>query len=103
LRNTARRLNLLTDASQHYIKGAIDTANTPRVLNRCAALLEELADAKEIYQTVMTDYEMAEKVITLTTSRVNGLLGTTISTEDIEDILTRLHFTYTLDNETFTV
>lgn len=103
LRNTARRLNLLTDASQHYIKGAIDTANTPRVLNRCAALLEELADAKEIYQTVMTDYEMTEKVITLTTSRVNGLLGTTISTEDIEDILTRLHFTYTLDNETFTV
>ncbi len=76
LRNTARRLNLLTDASQHYIKGAIDTANTARVLNRCAALLEELADAKEIYKSVLTDYEVKEKVITLTTSRVNGLFRT---------------------------
>ena len=28
LRETARRLNLLTDASQHYIKGALNTANS---------------------------------------------------------------------------
>lgn len=103
LRNTARRLNLLTDASQHYIKGAIDTANTARVLNRCAALLEELADAKEIYKSVLTDYEVKEKVITLTTSRVNGLLGTNISTEIIEEILTSLHFSYTREGETLTI
>ena len=103
LRNTARRLNLLTDASQHYIKGSIDTANTARVLNRCAALLEELADAKEIYKSVLTDYEVKEKVITLTTSRVNGLLGTNISTEIIEEILTSLHFSYTREGETLTI
>lgn len=103
LRNTARRLNLLTDASQHYIKGAIDTANTQRVLNRCASLLKDLADAKEVYKSVTTPYTPEEKIITLTTSRVNGLLGTTISTEDIADIFTRLHFHYTLDGETFAV
>lgn len=103
LRNTARRMNLLTDASQHYIKGAIDTANTERVLNRCASLLKELADAKEIYKSVMTPYTAQEKEITLTTSRVNGLLGTAISTEEIADIFTRLHFSYTLDGEQFVV
>ena len=103
LRNTARRLNLLTDASQHYIKGAIDTANTPRVLNRCAALLQELADAQEIYQSVMTPYQVEEKVITLSTSRVNDLLGTSIQTEDISHILDRLHFQYTLEDELFHV
>ena len=54
LRETARRLNLLTDASQHYIKGALNTANSLNILERCANLLEELADAKEIYETVST-------------------------------------------------
>lgn len=103
LRNTARRLNLLTDASQHYIKGAIDTANTLRVLNRCAALLKDLADAKEIYKSVTTPYEVKQKVITLTTSRVNGLLGTSITTKEVADIFTRLHFAYTLEGETFNV
>jgi len=103
LRNTARRMNLLTDASQHYIKGAIDTANTERVLNRCASLLKDLADAKEIYKSVTTPYEVQQKVITLTTTRVNGLLGTAITTEEIADIFTRLHFEYTLNDETFHV
>lgn len=103
LRNTARRLNLLTDASQHYIKGAIDTANTKRVLNRCASLLKDLADAKEIYKSVTTPYTAERKVITLTTSRVNGLLGTSITTKEVADIFTRLHFEYQLDGETFDV
>lgn len=103
LRNTARRMNLLTDASQHYIKGAIDTANTLRVLNRCASLLKDLADAKEIYKSVTTPYTPVKKIITLTTSRVNSLLGTSITTESIADIFTRLHFEYQLDGETFDV
>lgn len=46
---------------------------------------------------------MKEKVITLTTSRVNGLLGTNISTEIIEEILTSLHFSYTREGETLTI
>ncbi|MCD8028392.1 MAG: phenylalanine--tRNA ligase subunit beta [Erysipelotrichaceae bacterium] len=103
LRNTARRLNLLTDASQHYIKGAIDTANTYRVLNRCASLLKDLADAKEIYQSVSTPYVAKERVITCSTAKVNHLLGTNISTEEIADIYTRLHFTYTLKDDIFNV
>lgn len=103
LRNTARRMNLLTDASQHYIKGAIDTANSERVLNRCASLLKDLADAKEIYKSVTTTYQSDQKVITLTTSRVNGLLGTSITTDEIADIFTRLHFSYELNDETFEV
>ena len=41
LRETARRLNLLTDASQHYIKGALNTANSLNILERCANLLVE--------------------------------------------------------------
>lgn len=103
LRNTARRLNLLTDASQHYIKGALDTANSLYVLDRCANLLQELADAKEVFKTVSTPITITQKVVTLSTSRVNGLLGTTITTDTIKDIFSSLCFTYTLEGETFNV
>lgn len=103
LRNTARRLNLLTDASQHYIKGALDTTNSLYVLDRCANLLQQIADAKEVYQTVSTPLKVISKVVELKTSRVNGLLGTNITTKMIEEIFTSLSFKYTLKEDTFSV
>lgn len=103
LRETARRLNLLTDASQHYIKGALNTANSLNILERCAQLLEDLADAKEIYQTVSTPLHVEDKYVAVTTTQVNGLLGTKITTDEIADIFSSLKFAYTLDQETFTV
>lgn len=103
LRNTARRLNLLTDASQHYIKGALDTAKSKYVSDRCATLLCELADAKEVYATVATDFEFVPTVVSVTTSQVNGLLGTDITTEEVAKVFSSLHFEYSQDGELFTV
>ena len=103
LRETARRLNLLTDASQHYIKSALNTANSLNILERCANLLTELADAKEIYETVSTPLNVEDKYVSVTTKHVNGLLGTKITTEEIAEIFTDLKFEYTLDDETFNV
>lgn len=103
LRETARRLNLLTDASQHYIKGALNTANSLNILERCANLLEELADAKEIYKSVTTDLNIEEQYVEVSTSKVNGLLGTNISTLEIEEIFNSLKFEFTLNGEQFNV
>lgn len=103
LRETARRLNLLTDASQHFIKGALNTANSLNILERCAALLQELADAKEVYQTVSTPLNIEPRYVDVTTSHVNHLLGTDISTDIIADIFSSLKFEYTLDGEQFCV
>jgi len=103
LRNTARRLNLLTDASQHYIKGALNTANSLHVLDRCADLLVQLAQAQEIYETVSTELNIEEKRVTVTQNQINGLLGMNITIEDIADIFNRLSFTYTLTDTTFEV
>ena len=103
LRETARRLNLLTDASQHYIKGALNTANSLNILERCANLLEELADAKEIYKSVTTDLNIEERYVEVSTSKVNDLLGTNISTSEIEDIFNSLKFEFTLNEEQFNV
>ncbi|MFV0396256.1 MAG: phenylalanine--tRNA ligase subunit beta [Coprobacillaceae bacterium] len=103
LRHSARRLNLLTDASSHYIKGALDTANTKEVLERCANLLESLADASEIYTSVTTELNIIPKVVTLTTDRTNGLLGTDLKTSQIKEIFDALKFDYTESDNTFTV
>lgn len=103
LRGTARRLNLLTDASQHFIKSALNTANSLNVLDRCADLLVQLADAKEIYETVSTELKVEEKVVSVTQDKVNGLLGMNITVEEIAEIFDRLSFTYTLTDTTFDV
>lgn len=103
LRHTARRLNLLTDASSHYIKGALDTAKTKDILERCANLLQELADATEVYTSITTELNIKPRIVTLETSRVNGLLGTDILTTDIKDIFDALKFTYTEEKGVFNV
>lgn len=103
LRETARRLNLLTDASQHYIKGALNTANSLNVLERCANLLVELADGQEVYQSVTTKLNVEDRYVKVTTTKVNGLLGTKITTEEISSIFNALKFVYTLNDDEFEV
>ncbi|MCR1961972.1 phenylalanine--tRNA ligase subunit beta [Thomasclavelia cocleata] len=103
LRETARRLNLLTDASQHYIKGALNTANSLNVLERCANLLVELADGQETYKSVTTALKIEDRHVKVSTSKVNGLLGTSITTDEIKDIFSALKFEFTANGEDFIV
>ncbi|MBO6046673.1 MAG: phenylalanine--tRNA ligase subunit beta [Erysipelotrichaceae bacterium] len=103
LRATARRMNDLTDASQHFIKGAVDTASSLRVLDRCADLLVQLADAKEVYETVSTPLDIPEKVVEVSVERVNGLLGTSLDAAAISEVFDALAFTYKIDDDVFKV
>ncbi len=103
LRETARRLNLLTDASQHYIKGSIDTSNSHNVLTRVANLLEDLAEATEVCETVSSGLKAEKIVVELTTERVNGLLGTAITTDEICEVFTKLKFNFTRDGDVLSI
>lgn len=104
LRATAKRLNLLTDASSRFIKNALNTKATPMILERCANLLEELAEANEIYEAVLSSFEeMSDVVVDLRQERVNDLCGTDVTPEIIEDIFNRLKFSYTIDHGVYHV
>lgn len=103
LRKTTRRLNLLTDASSRYIKGANDIAKSQAVLERTISLLVELADASEIYSPVSTQLNVEQKIVSLRENRVNELLGTAISVDDIKEIFNRLKFDYQYNNGKFEV
>lgn len=104
LRATARRLDLLTDASSRFIKNAINTKNSEKVLDRCAQLLCELADAKEVYASVCTGTQSLEdRYVDVTTNRVNALCGTSVTDEDVKAIFDRLSFTYRFEDGVFHV
>ena len=103
LRKTTRRLNLLTDASQRFIKNSIDTQNSERVLNRVASLLVELANASTVCENVTTALEKETIYVDLRDQRVNDLLGTSITVEEITDIFNRLKFNFTHEQGVFHV
>lgn len=103
LRQTARRLNLLTDASQRYIKNAIDTSSSLDVLDRVASMLVELADASEVYESTTTPLNVQDEYVELRDGRVNELLGTSITVEEIQSIFDRLQFEYKHEDGKFIV
>lgn len=103
LRKTARRLNLLTDASQRFIKNAIDTASSLHTLDRVAELLVELSEAREVYDSVETAVKPEPIQVSLRENRANELLGTAITTQEIADIFDSLKFDYTLTDGKFVV
>lgn len=90
IRNTARRLNLGTDASVRYQKG-IEPLATFKAMDRAVQLLIEYADAKDMEETVQygtNDYEPVSFTIDLT--NINTLLGTDFEEGEVMDVLQRL-------------
>lgn len=103
IRNSARRLNINSDASSRYSKAAIDTSKSLYVQDRLASLLVEFQPELKVGNVVSTKFEVKETIVSVTTSKVNGLLGTNIDTATISDIFTSLKFDFKLDGDEFTV
>ena len=103
IRHTARRLHLLTDAATRFTKEAINTAQSSDVLERCANLLVTLAKGKEVSQSITSSYVYEKTIVTLSTERVNHVLGTQIEAEIVEGILQSLQFTYELKDDVFSI
>ncbi|MBR0137402.1 MAG: phenylalanine--tRNA ligase subunit beta [Erysipelotrichaceae bacterium] len=92
IRNTARRVNLQTDAASHFQKG-IDPLAGNKAIERSVQLLIELADASGIEETVVcgkVDYSPV--VINASVKKINAILGTEFSKEQIKSVFDRLDF-----------
>ena len=102
IRKTAKKI-LRSEASNRFEKG-IDYKRTYMAIDRCCNLLEKYADAKIVagmmeYNTI----EEKENKIVVTAEKINKVLGTDISYEEINDIFRRLGFTVYGMNGTFEV
>lgn len=91
IRNTSRRLDLITEAASRFTKG-IEPLAPYKALDRAVQLLIELADADDIEATVQFgDVNHVDKEVKVTLSHVNALLGTSLSMDEVVDALARLH------------
>ena len=90
IRNTARRLNLSTDASIRYQKG-IEPMAAKKAMQRAVQLLIEYADAQMIEETVQYGKEPYTPInISVSLQRINHLLGTQFTLDSVVDVLNRL-------------
>jgi phenylalanyl-tRNA synthetase beta chain len=94
IRKTASRLDLRSEASQRYEKG-VDIARTRLALERASELFIQYANAtvRKGIEYVETG-DMRDHEIVLPNGKINQILGTSYSKEEIHDTLTRLHFSF---------
>ncbi len=92
VRRTATALGMRTDASARYEKG-LDPQNTIRAVERACELVEML-HAGEVVEGVIDviPRELPVTTLALEPNKINALLGTDVSEEEMVRILTRLGF-----------
>lgn len=90
IRKTAKKLGLRTESSSRFEKG-LSSENALRAINRAIELVE-LLDAGEIVEGKIDVYPTKQKInkIKLDVERINNLLGTNLSKQEIIDILEKL-------------
>lgn len=103
IRKTSSRLGLKSESSMRFER-KIDQKRIGRALDYAAMLIAELAEATIVGQpvvTVKTPY--VEKNVAITTAKINGVLGTNLSNEDIKTLFDNLNYDYELVNDTFKI
>jgi len=90
IRSTARRLNLETEACQHFEKG-IEPCGPIKAVERSTQLLLQLADAAGIEQSVIAGHNAYKPItIALSAAKTNALLATHFTIDEIAEPLARL-------------
>ncbi len=103
IRKTAKKLGISTDSSQRFERG-VDPEGQIYAAARAAQLIYELAGG-EIAEGFIDCYpnQIHPRHIELRVSRANQVLGTSLKSEEIVDILNRLEFKTMLQNNVIKV
>jgi len=98
IRRTSKILGISTDSSQRFERG-VDPEGQIYAINRAAELIAKLAGAK-IASGYIDRYPrpISQKSVQLRIDRVNKILGTSLEIEQVIDILRRLEFRTSLEN-----
>lgn len=99
IRLTAKRHNMRSEASSRYEKG-ITPAGIPAVMDRVCQLAEQIGVGQVVSGAIdRSNYE--EKTVTVTADchRINALLGTELSADEMRAYLERLGFGVIIESE----
>ena len=90
IRKTAKKVGLRTESSSRYEKG-LSSENTLRAVNRAVELVKILGAGEEVEGKIDV-YPTKQKInkIKLDVERINNLLGTHLSKQEMVDILEKL-------------
>lgn len=92
VRKQARRLDLHSESSMRFERG-INPAMVETALDEAAELISELAGGQVTTGIVTASEKTAEdKQITLSLAKINHVLGTELSQDEVSDIFNRLAF-----------
>ena len=92
VRKQARRLDLHSESSMRFERG-INPATVETALDEAAELISELAGGQVTTGIVTASEKTAEdKQITLSLAKINHVLGTELSQDEVSDIFNRLAF-----------
>ena len=102
--NSAKRYGIMTVAATNYSKNAVDRYNTLSASDMACALLVLYADAKKVSKAHEFDNRnLKEKKITVDLDFINNRLGSNYNLTQVEEVLVRLQFEYSLNGNTFEV
>ncbi len=103
IRYTSRKLGLRSEASSRFEKG-LDPEITVLACNRAAQLMAELSGG-EILEGLVDVYPkpVTEKVLSVRYERINKLLGTNLSCQEMKEILSFLDFGTICDDKNLIV
>ncbi|USK69445.1 phenylalanine--tRNA ligase subunit beta [Peribacillus asahii] len=103
VRKASKDHGLRSEASARFEKG-VDPARVREAGERAAQLMAEYAGGTILEGSVeYNDMKVEPAVISITLNKINGLLGTSMSVSEVQDIFTRLQFDVAVEGENFTV
>ncbi|MDG5786940.1 phenylalanine--tRNA ligase subunit beta [Evansella sp. AB-P1] len=103
IRKASRELGLRSDASSRFEKG-VDPSRVKKAGLRAATMIAELAGGTVLSEVVEhNNLDVTPKEITITLDKINGVLGTSITNTEVNDILHKLQFDFEEDNNQYKV
>ncbi|MGN1385512.1 MAG: phenylalanine--tRNA ligase subunit beta [Bacillus sp. (in: firmicutes)] len=103
VRKTSKELGLRSEASARYEKG-VDPNRVRAAAERAAALMAEYAGGTVLEGTVEVDTLTVEPaVVSITLDKINTLLGTALTMDEVEAIFAKLKFEAAVNGDEITV
>ncbi|OCA81778.1 MULTISPECIES: phenylalanine--tRNA ligase subunit beta [unclassified Bacillus (in: firmicutes)] len=103
VRKASKDFGLRSEASARFEKG-VDPNRVRAAGERAAELIAELAGGTVLEgQAEFNEMKIEEAVISIGLGKINKVLGTSLSVNEVKDILTRLQFEVKVDGEDFVI
>ncbi len=102
VRKTSNRIKLHTDASLRY-QNEVPVQLPAFAMREVLTLIEDIANGKVVGVVDGYEHVVENTPIDVTITEINTLLGLELSQEDIEGILVRFEWEFSLDGEEFAV